>query len=91
MTRHDSNWLPFQPPDPGTFSTGPSKQPIKLLLTEGEAAKALGVCRRTLWTLRNQGKIPFVRIGKCVRYSVESLKEWIEQRKQENGKPNLPR
>jgi excisionase family DNA binding protein len=62
----------------------------KLLLTETEAAKALGICQRTLWTLRNEGKIPFVRIGKCVRYSIETLKAWIAD--QDDNKPkNLPR
>ena len=53
---------------------------LKLLLTEQEAAKALGISRRTLWTLRNNGQIPSIRIGKCVRYSVDSLKQWIDQR-----------
>lgn len=62
----------------------------RLLLTEAQAATALGVSRRTLFSLRSDGKIPFVRIGKCIRYSVEALKEWIANQN-ENPKPNLPR
>lgn len=90
MTANESNQWPQQAIDPDVLSLGPLKNPIKLLLTEGETAKALGISRRTLWTLRNEGRIPHLRIGKCVRYSVEALKEWIDRRNQK-GKPNLPR
>ncbi|HMO16252.1 MAG TPA: helix-turn-helix domain-containing protein [Pirellulaceae bacterium] len=61
----------------------------RLLLTEAQAATALGVSRRTLFSLRREGKIPFVRIGKCIRYSVEALRDWITSQN-ENPKPNLP-
>lgn len=63
---------------------------LKMLLTEAEAAVALGISRRTLWTLRNDGKIPFVRIGKCIRYPVQALKEWVDNQNQ-GPRPNLPK
>jgi excisionase family DNA binding protein len=50
-----------------------------LLVTEREAAKLLQVSPRTLWTLRNGGKVPFIRVGHQVRYSPEQLREWIKQ------------
>jgi excisionase family DNA binding protein len=47
----------------------------KLYLSPREAAKALGICERTLWTLTQQGKIPCVRFNRAVRYSVDMLRE----------------
>jgi excisionase family DNA binding protein len=50
----------------------------RLLLTPSEAASALAVSRRTLWSLTNAGLVPSLRIGRCVRYSIPDLKSWIE-------------
>jgi excisionase family DNA binding protein len=50
----------------------------RLLLTPTEAAAALAVSRRTLWSLTNAGIVPSLRIGRCVRYSVPDLQAWIE-------------
>lgn len=49
----------------------------RLLLRPKEAAKLLAVSDRTLWSLTAGGKIPYVRIGKLVRYSREAIEEWI--------------
>jgi len=51
----------------------------RLLLTPREAAKSLGICERTLYTLTKQKEIPVVRAGRLVRYSVEDLKTWIKK------------
>ncbi len=90
MTIQNSNRLLHEPIGSNTPNVPSLNDPEKLLLTEGEAAKALGISRRTLWTLRNEARIPFLRIGKCVRYSVEALKAWIEE-KNKRRRPNLPR
>jgi hypothetical protein len=56
-----------------------------------EAAKALGICERTLWNLTEpRGPIPCIRIGKgkrqAVRYSVAALQAWMNQEaKEQNG------
>ncbi len=50
----------------------------KLLVGSIEAAKLLDISPRTLWTLRNAGAVPFVRIGASVKYSVSALQTWIE-------------
>jgi len=56
--------------------------PPRLLLTADEAAFALTISTRTLWTLTNAGQIPCVRLGRCVRYAPEALQDWIQgQRK----------
>ena len=94
MTNQNSERLPDHPIDSKALSSDLNmvayQDPKKLLLTEAEAAIALGISRRTLWTLRTEGRIPFLRIGKCVRYSVEALKAWIEE-KNKRRRPNLPR
>ena len=52
--------------------------PDKLLLSSTEAAKALSVCPRTLWSLtKPRGPIPVVRIGTRTLYPVDGLRVWI--------------
>lgn len=52
---------------------------MKLALRPREAAKALGICERTLYALTKRGEIPAVRSGRLVRYSVEDLKTWMKK------------
>jgi excisionase family DNA binding protein len=52
-----------------------------LLLTALQAAKALAISPRTLWSLTDSGEIPCVRIGRAVRYDPVDLRAWIERRK----------
>ena len=56
----------------------------RLLLSTREAAKALSVCEKTLWTLTKNGELPVIRIGRAVRYSIADLQNWI-QKNSENG------
>lgn len=51
------------------------------LLTSREAAAMLGISERTLWTLKDQGEIPHIKIGRSVRYSVTDLNAWINQQR----------
>jgi excisionase family DNA binding protein len=51
---------------------------MKLLLSAREAAKAMSISERTLWTLTKEGKIPCVRIKKRVLYNLRELERWIE-------------
>lgn len=68
--------LDVQPrPSPSSATTP------KLLLTPREAAKALSVCEKTLWTLTKRGELQAVRIGRAVRYDVTGLQAFINQRK----------
>jgi excisionase family DNA binding protein len=46
-------------------------------LTPPQAARALSISGRTLWTLTNEGKIPHLRVGRQIRYGVAALEEWI--------------
>ncbi len=42
-----------------------------------EAAAALGFSKRKLEQLTKTGEIPFVRVGRCVLYPVEALRQWL--------------
>jgi excisionase family DNA binding protein len=57
-----------------------------LLLSEAEAARTLGISPRTLFTMRKDGRIPFVRLGHRVLYNPRSLRAWLEA--QEQGGPD---
>jgi len=58
----------------------------KLLLKPSEAAQALGIGRSLTYELIASGEIPSVRLGRCIRVSVESLQRWLLER--ENHKSN---
>jgi excisionase family DNA binding protein len=47
------------------------------LLTEAEAAEALRLCARTLRKARHEGLLPYVRIGRTVRYTPEDLQAFL--------------
>ena len=58
----------------------------KLLLTPVEAAEALSMSPRTLWTLTHdedippEDRIPCIKIGRLVRYDPAALQRWIEKK-----------
>lgn len=45
-----------------------------------EAAKALSVSERTLWTETQAGRVPHTKIGGRVLYPVEALRAWMTER-----------
>jgi excisionase family DNA binding protein len=51
----------------------------RLLLSAREAAKRLAISDRSLFTLTKSGQLPCVRVGTSKRYSVETLRRWIQQ------------
>ena len=54
--------------------------PTALALRPREAAKALGISERLLWSLTApRGSIPAVRIGTCVVYPVAGLQAWLDR------------
>ncbi|WP_145078891.1 helix-turn-helix domain-containing protein [Aureliella helgolandensis] len=50
------------------------------LVTARQAAEMLGLSERTLFKLRHQGQLPFVRVGRSIRFAVASLDSWVRQR-----------
>jgi 5-methylcytosine-specific restriction protein A len=47
------------------------------LVSEKELAEILQLSRSTINRLRKQG-MPFIKIGKSVRYDLEAVKKWIQ-------------
>jgi len=75
---HVSPWRRVTPDGLDEVTTSPTP---KLLLSAREAAHALGVSERTLWTYSMpRGPIPAVNIGSRRMYSTESLRRWIADR-----------
>lgn len=50
-----------------------------LLLTPQQMAKALAISPRKLWSMTANGEVPHVRLGRCVRYRVEALRDYLAQ------------
>jgi excisionase family DNA binding protein len=61
-----------------------------LLVNAHVASELLGVSERTLWTLTQTGGLPYVRVGRRVMYSPDSLRAWIAAQEARNarGKPD---
>lgn len=58
-----------------------SNQPNeKLALGRREAAKAIGIGERLLWTWTNMGKIPHKKIGARTVYPIAALEQWLNER-----------
>jgi excisionase family DNA binding protein len=57
------------------------------LLDDGAAAEFLNISAGTLSVWRSTGRyaLPFVKIGRNVRYRLSDLEAWIEQRTRSNG------
>jgi len=54
----------------------------KLALRPKEAAKAIGISERKLWSITadQTSGIPHTRFGKCVVYPVAALDRWLDKR-----------
>ena len=54
----------------------------KLLFSAEEAAQALSICQKTLWSsTKPRGDVPCVRIGTRVLYDPADLRSWIFTKK----------
>jgi len=66
-------------PDSRPARSGPvgGAPPPRLALRAKDAAWALGIGERLLWSLTNRGEIPHVRLGRTVLYPVDELRRWL--------------
>lgn len=54
-----------------------------LLLEANEAAQAMRICPKTLWTMSvRKRKIPFIKIGRRTLYDPRDLERWIDGQKE---------
>lgn len=51
-----------------------------LTLNAKQAARAIGISERLLWTLMKAGEIPHVRIAQRVVFPVRKLEAWLAER-----------
>lgn len=63
------------------METKPGKPPV-LLLTRRQAAEALAISERKLWSITASGELPHIRLGRCVRYSLDDVQRLIEDKKE---------
>lgn len=56
--------------------------PAPLALRAKQAAAALGISARKLWSLTAENAIPHVRIGKAVLYPVNAIQAWLDEQVQ---------
>ncbi len=52
---------------------------IKLLLTAGEAATALGIGRTLLYHLTMTGQLHSIKVGGARRFPLQSLQDYVER------------
>lgn len=69
----------------------PPEPEEELLLSTREAAKRLSISERTLFELTKSGQLPCVRLGMAKRYSVETIKKWIQKSEEEPDRPSISR
>lgn len=57
------------------------------LLNDAEAADILNVSPKILsvWRCTGRYNIPFVKVGRCVRYRASDLEKWLDSRTTRNG------
>ncbi len=65
-------------PDKATRTPLDSAPPC-LALRPRDAARALGIGERLLWSKTNSGEIPCVRIGRAVVYPVDLLRDYLDR------------
>ena len=64
-------------PTPATTADNNGDPPV-LALKPIDAARAIGISTRLLWSMTNRGEIPCVRIGRRVVYPLHLLREWLD-------------
>ena len=62
------------------LNTLPAGDPLRLALRPRDAARALGLGERKLWELTNCNEIPHIKLGKCILYPVDALRDWLTKK-----------
>jgi hypothetical protein len=55
-----------------------------ILVDENEAGRLLGMCGKSVYNLRKSGQLPFVQLGKSIRYHVDSLAQFVKSLERRN-------
>ena len=79
--------MPRDNENTGVTGSGHTEGMLPLALRAEAAARTLGISKRLLWSLTNQGVIPHIRLGKAVLYPVGALRAWLAQQTSGKGVP----
>jgi len=60
----------------------------RVLIDITELSKQLGVSLNTLYAWVNQRRIPYVKMGRLLRFKPDAIEKWIAEREVEVGKLN---
>ena len=62
------------------------------LLSNNEAARLLGIKPETLavWRSEQRYEIPYIKVGRCVRYRLSDLEDWLNTRVKQSAIPSRP-
>ena len=60
-----------------------------LLLTPKQAAEALSISPRKLWSMTANGEIAHLKIGRLTRYSIDDLKAFIDSQRAAHAKAGI--
>lgn len=71
------------PPDPGKLFDKQSTGSVGLL-TVAETAKLLGVSVSGVRRLQQERRIPFFKVGRCVRFAKNDIAAYLAQRRVES-------
>ena len=52
---------------------------MRRLIAIHEAAEYTGLSPHTLYTMVSQRRVPFVKVGRLVKFDLELLDKWIKQ------------
>jgi len=59
----------------------------RLALRPAEAARILGISARTLWSWTRRGVVPYVHVGRIVRYPRAALEAWLAEQAARHSAP----
>lgn len=59
--------------------------PKRLALRPAEAAQALAISERLLWSKTKAGEIPHFQMGRATLYPVEQLRDWLAAQAEQNA------
>ena len=73
---------------PGQLAAGTLRRsPEAALLTTSQVAPILGVHRNTVDNERKAGRLCYVKIGTCVRFTMEQVEEYIKSQHRKEAPP----
>lgn len=59
---------------------------MQALLTKKEVAQILGLQERSVNTLMTEGKLPYIKINRAVRFDPKDVEAFIQRQKRTPGK-----